>query len=58
VVENFMYVFVDELPGMSQEREVEFCIDLLTRTTPIAKRPYHMASTKLAELKMQINEVH
>lgn len=52
-----MYVFVEELPGMPQEREVELCIDLLTGTTPIAKRPYHTASTKLAELKMQINEL-
>jgi hypothetical protein len=45
VVEEFMDVFLEELPGMPLEREVEFYIDLLLGTAPIAKRPYHMAPT-------------
>jgi hypothetical protein len=48
VVEEFMDVFPEELPGMPPEREVEFYIDLIPRTTPIAKRPYRMAPTELA----------
>jgi hypothetical protein len=40
VVEEFMDVFPEELPGMPPEREVEFYIDLLPGTAPIAKRPY------------------
>jgi hypothetical protein len=43
VVEQFMDVFSEELPGMSLEREVEFYIDLIPGTAPIAKRPYRMA---------------
>jgi hypothetical protein len=57
VVEEFMDVFLEELPGMPPEREVEFYIDLIPGTAPIAKRPYHMAPTELAELKLQIADL-
>jgi hypothetical protein len=44
VIEEFMDVFLDELPGMRSEREVEFYIDLLPGIAPIAKRvpPWHL----------------
>jgi hypothetical protein len=42
VVEEFMDVFPEELPGMPPEREVEFYIDLIPGTAPITKRPYRM----------------
>jgi hypothetical protein len=57
VVEEFMDVFLEELPGMLPERELEFYIDLIPGTAPIAKRPYRMAPTELAELKLQIVEL-
>jgi hypothetical protein len=57
VVEEFMDVFPEELPEMPPEREVEFYIDLIPSTAPIAKRPYRMAPTELAELKLQIAEL-
>jgi hypothetical protein len=57
VVEEFMDVFLKELPGMPPEREVDFYIDLIPGTAPIAKRPYCMAPTELAELKLQITEL-
>jgi hypothetical protein len=57
VVEEFMHVFPEELPGMPPEREVESYIDLIPCTAPIAKRPYRMAPTELAELKLQIVEL-
>jgi hypothetical protein len=57
VVEEFMDVFPEELPGMSPEREVEFYIDLILGTAPITKRPYRMAPIELAELKLQIAEL-
>jgi hypothetical protein len=56
VVEEFMDVFPEELPGMPPEREVEFYIDLIPGTAPIAKRPYRMAPTELTELKLQITD--
>ena len=43
VVSEFPDVFPDDLPGMPPERAIEFCIDLLPGTAPIAKRPYRMA---------------
>jgi hypothetical protein len=42
VVEEFPDVFPEELPGMPPDRDIEFIIELLPRTTPIAKRPYRM----------------
>jgi hypothetical protein len=57
VIEEFEDVFLEELPGMPPERGVEFYIDLLPGTAPIAKRPYRMAPTELAELKLQIAEL-
>jgi hypothetical protein len=57
VVEEFMDVFPEELPVMPPEREVEFYIDLIPGTAPITKRPYRMAPTELAELKLQIVEL-
>jgi hypothetical protein len=57
VVEEFMDVFPEELLGMPPVREVEFYIDLIPSTAPIAKRPYRMAPTELAELKLQITEL-
>ena len=39
VVCEFPDVFPDELPGMPPDREVEFVIELVPGTAPIAKRP-------------------
>jgi hypothetical protein len=57
VIEEFVDVFLEELPGMPPERGVEFYIDLIPGTAPIAKRPYRMAPIELAELKLQIAEL-
>ena len=43
MVSEFPDVFPDHLPGMLPERDIEFSIDLLPGTAPIAKRPYRMA---------------
>jgi hypothetical protein len=43
VVRDFPDVFLEELPGMPPDREVEFVIDLLPGTAPISKRPYMMS---------------
>jgi hypothetical protein len=51
VVRDFPDVFLEELPGMPPDREVEFVIDLLPGTAPISKRPYRMAVEELKELK-------
>ena len=57
VVDEFPNVFPDDLPGMPPDRDIEFIIELLPRTTPIAKRPYRMGVNELEELKKQIKEL-
>ena len=57
VVNEYPDVFPEELPGMPPDRDVEFVIDLVPGTAPIAKRPYRMAASELAELKKQLEEL-
>ena len=42
VVEEFPDVFPDDLPGIPPDHDIEFIIELLPGTAPIAKRPYRM----------------
>jgi hypothetical protein len=51
VVRDFPDVFLEMLPGMPLDREVEFIIDLLPGTAPISKRPYMMSKEELKEHK-------
>jgi hypothetical protein len=49
-VSEFLDVFLEELPGMPPDREIEFVIELVPGIAPIFKRPYRMAANQLAEL--------
>ena len=42
---------------MPPDRDIEFIIDLLPRTGPIAKRPYRITTDELKELKEQLREL-
>ena len=53
IVNEYPNVFPEELPGMPPKRDIEFIIELLPGTAPIAKRPYRMGVNELAELKKQ-----
>jgi hypothetical protein len=57
VVSEFSDVFPDDLPGMPPDHEIEFSIDLLPGTAPIAKRPYRMAPVEHEEVKKTIDEL-
>jgi hypothetical protein len=57
VVRDFAYLFPEELPGMSLERELEFTIDLKLGTELITRNPYRMSTLELQELKMQLKEL-
>jgi hypothetical protein len=57
VVRDFPNVFLEELPGMPPDREVEFVIDLLPGNAPISKWPYRMSVEELKELKKQLTEL-
>ena len=47
VVCRFPDVFLEELPGLPPDREIEFSIDLFPGTGPIARAPYRMAPAEL-----------
>ena len=57
IVIEYLDVFPDELRGMPPEWDIEFIIELLPRTAPIAKRPYRMGVNELVELKKQIRDL-
>ena len=57
VVRDFMDVFLDHLPGLPPEREIDFPIDLVPGTAPISLPLYRMAPAELKELKTQLQEL-
>jgi hypothetical protein len=57
VVQEYPDVFLEELPGMPLDRDMEFLIELLPRTPPICKRAYRMPVNELVELKKQLAEL-
>jgi hypothetical protein len=57
MVKDFLDVFLEELPGMPPDREVEFVIDLLPRTASISKWSYMMSVEELKKLKKQLTEL-
>jgi len=54
VVNEFIKVFPEDLPGIPPDREITFEIELLLGITPISKAPYRMAPTELRELQTQL----
>jgi hypothetical protein len=57
IVCEYPDVFLDDLPGMPLDRDIEFVIELQPDTTPISKRPYRMPPNELAELKIQVQDL-
>jgi hypothetical protein len=57
VVCEYSNVFPEELPGMPPDRDIEFIIELIPGTTPIAQRPYRMNPQELEELKKQLADM-
>ena len=57
IVWDYPDVFLEDLPGLPLEREVEFGIDLIPGTAPISKTPYRMAPVELKELKVQLEDL-
>ncbi|GJY20440.1 putative nucleotidyltransferase, ribonuclease H [Tanacetum coccineum] len=57
LVNEFMDVFPEDLSGIPPERQVEFCIDLISGATPIAKTPYRLAPFEMKDLMSQLQEL-
>ena len=57
VIREFPDVFLEELPGVPPEREVDLSIEVVQGTPPISRAPYRMAPTELKELKTRLQEL-
>ncbi|KAL5552832.1 hypothetical protein UlMin_040233 [Ulmus minor] len=57
VINEFIEVFPEDLPGIPPDREITFEIELLPGTAPISKAPYRMAPAELKELQTQLQEL-
>nr|GFB72679.1 reverse transcriptase domain-containing protein [Tanacetum cinerariifolium] len=54
VVKEFPDVFPKDLPGLPPVRQVEFQINLIPGTTPVAHVPYRLAPSEMQELSNQL----
>ena len=52
VVKEYLDVIPEGVSNLSLDREVEFVIDVLSKTVFISKAPYRMAPTEMKELKV------
>nr|GEX97465.1 reverse transcriptase domain-containing protein [Tanacetum cinerariifolium] len=57
VVEEFQEVFPEDLPSLPPVRQVEFQIDLILVTAPVARAPYRLAPSEMQELSNQLQEL-
>ncbi|WMV33751.1 hypothetical protein MTR67_027136 [Solanum verrucosum] len=57
IVNEFPEVFLEDLPRVSHEREINFGIDLLPDTHHISIPPYRMDLAELKELKEQLKDL-
>ena len=51
-------MFSLKLPGLSPQGEIDFEIELIPRSQPISKAPYHMGPTKLKEQNLVRELLH
>ena len=56
IVNEFVDVFPDKIPGMPPHWEIDFKIDLFPGTGPISKAPYCMTPKEMDELKTHLKE--
>nr|GEX52844.1 putative reverse transcriptase domain-containing protein [Tanacetum cinerariifolium] len=57
VVREFPYVLPEELNGLPPVRQVEFQINLIPGTAPVAREPYRLAPLEMQELSNQLQEL-
>lgn len=57
VVCEFLDIFQEDTISLPTEREVEFSIDLVPKTSPLSISPYRMSPVGLQKLKIQLEEL-
>ena len=51
VLQEFKDVFLDEIPGLSPKRDIDFTIELVLGAAPVYKTLYRMSTPEMLELK-------
>ncbi|GKC45648.1 putative reverse transcriptase domain-containing protein [Tanacetum coccineum] len=57
IIRDFPEVFLEDLSGLPPTRQVEFQIDLVPSTSPVARAPYRLAPFEMKELSEQLQEL-
>eukprot|EP00253_Pinus_taeda_P028992 PITA_28992 len=57
IVQEFVDVFPEEVPGLPPKRDIDFTIELIPGAAPVSRAPYQMSVPELTELKMQLQEL-
>nr|GEV45933.1 putative reverse transcriptase domain-containing protein [Tanacetum cinerariifolium] len=57
IVQDFLKVFLEDLPGIPPTRQVEFQIDLVPSAPPVVLAPYQLAPSEMKELLDQLKEL-
>ena len=53
VLDEFPNVFLEEIPGLPPQWEIDFSIEILPWSAPVSKIPYGLSIPELTELKIQ-----
>ncbi|GKA70460.1 putative reverse transcriptase domain-containing protein, partial [Tanacetum coccineum] len=57
IVQDFLEVIPEDLPGIPPARQVKFRIDLIPGAAPVARAPYRLAPSEMKELSDQLKEL-
>ena len=57
VLQEFKYVFPNEILGIPPKKDTDFTIELVPEATPVSKSPYRMSTPEMLEMKMQLQEL-
>ncbi|GJT07912.1 putative reverse transcriptase domain-containing protein [Tanacetum coccineum] len=57
IIQDFLEVFPEDLPGIPPARQEKFQIDLIPGAAPIARAPYQLAPSEMKELSNQLKEL-
>ena len=47
IVQDFVNLFLENIPGLPPKRNIDFTIELLPGTTPVSRAPYKMSVLEL-----------
>ena len=47
IVQEFQYVFPEEIPVIPPKRDIEFTIELMLEVAPVSRAPYRMSVPEL-----------